>query len=227
MNRKDQKGEKMEERGTENIQAVIQLQTSRAETLLVSDNATYLQAGNLLSGFKEIKKQIEAYFKPMKESSYAAWKKICERENEEIAKLAPGISHLNKQMTDYNLEQERLRKEEELRLRREAEKIEEERRLAAAIEAEKAGSQEEAMAILDEPVFVPPPLIEKTVPKIAGQTMVASWKWKLVNIDLVPRQYLTLDEIAVNGAARSLKERAKIPGIEFYCEQSMRGVRKS
>ena len=208
------------------IENEVILKRSDALSLTVVSNETYSQAGELLVMHKGLKKRIEDYFKPLKESAHKAWKTICNRENEEIAKLEPAISHLNKQMTTWNIEQERIRKEKEEQLRREAEKAEEERRLADALQAEKEGKKEEAEAILSEPAYVPPPIVEKTIPKVAGQTMTTNWKWRLKDINLVPKQYLQINEVAVNGIVRSLKDKTEIAGIEVYPEHSMKGVRQ-
>lgn len=196
-----------------------------ATALVVTDNQTYLQAGELLTGIKSIEKRVKEYFKPLKESAHKAWRGLCERENEEIIKLTPAINHLNKQMTAYNIEQERIRKAEEERLRKEAEKAEEERRLQEALQAEKEGRKEEAEAVLNEPIYVPPPIVPKAVPKVGGQTMVDNWVWRVTDINKVPRQYLTINETAVNQVVRGLKGNANITGIEIYNEPKMRSVR--
>ena len=199
-----------------------------AIALQVTDNETYAQAGTLLIGYKELGKTIKDYFKPLKENTHKAWEVICDREKEELNKLQPGIQHLNKQMVTYNIEQEQIRKAEEDRLRDEAEKAERERRLGLALKAVEAGEEEEAKAILEEPGFIPPPIVEKTVPKQAGLTMVTIYKWRLVDINKVPKPYLQLrvNEAAVNQTVKALKAQTNIPGIEVYSEQSMRGVRK-
>lgn len=213
---------------TEDIKKIEnQITTTQEKALQIAviDNDTYSQAGELLKLHKGLEKQIKAYFEPMKKKASDAHKEICAKENEELAKLVPTIQYLNKQMTSWNIEQERVRQAEEIRLRREAEKAEEERRLQAAIEAEAAGAKEEATAILDEPIYVPPPIVEKVVPKVSGQTMTTTWKWRLKNIDLVPRQYLTTDDIAINAVVRGMKNKTNIPGIEVYPDSNMRGVR--
>ena len=199
-----------------------------AIALQVTDNETYAQAGTLLIGYKELGKTIKNYFKPLKENTHKAWEVICDREKEELNKLQPGIQHLNKQMVTYNIEQEQIRKAEEDRLRDEAEKAERERRLGLALKAVEAGEEEEAKAILEEPGFIPPPIVEKTVPKQAGLAMVTIYKWRLVDINKVPKPYLQLrvNEAAVNQTVKALKAQTNIPGIEVYSEQSMRGVRK-
>ena len=199
-----------------------------AIALQVTDNETYAQAGTLLIGYKELGKTIKNYFKPLKENAHKAWEVICDREKEELNKLQPGIQHLNKQMVTYNIEQEQIRKAEEDRLRDEAEKAERERRLGLVLKAVEAGEEEEAKAILEEPGFIPPPIVEKTVPKQAGLAMVTIYKWRLVDINKVPKPYLQLrvNEAAVNQTVKALKAQTNIPGIEVYSEQSMRGVRK-
>ena len=199
-----------------------------AIALQVTDNETYAQAGTLLIGYKELGKTIKNYFKPLKENTHKAWEVICDREKEELNKLQPGIQHLNKQMVTYNIEQEQIRKAEEDRLRDEAEKAERERRLRLVLKAVEAGEEEEAKAILEEPGFIPPPIVEKTVPKQAGLAMVTIYKWRLVDINKVPKPYLQLrvNEAAVNQTVKALKAQTNIPGIEVYSEQSMRGVRK-
>lgn len=197
-----------------------------AMSIVVTDNASYLLAGEMLSAIKRLKKNIEEYFKPLKSSAHNAWKQICTRESEEIAKLTPAIDHIDKQMTTWNIEQERLRQEEEARLRREAERVAEERLLQAALEAEKTGDKEEAEAILNEPIFVPPPIVEKSVPKIAGQTMITTWEAEIVDANLIPREYLVPDMVKINQVVRAMKEKTDIAGIRAVPKSSMRGVRK-
>ncbi|MBT9138984.1 MAG: hypothetical protein DDT31_01564 [Syntrophomonadaceae bacterium] len=196
-----------------------------ATSLIITSHDTYSEAGDWLVTIKKVKKTIEEFFKPMKDAAHKSWKAVCDKEKQELDKLSPALNHLNKQMTDWNVAQERLRRLEEDRLRREAEKAEEDRRLQAAIEAEQAGEKEEATAILEEPLYVPPPIVEKTVPKQAGLAMTTTWRWRLKDINLVPRQFLNINETALNAHVKNLKDRSNVPGIEVYPESSMRGVR--
>jgi len=209
----------------EAIEKDITTVEAMATSIIISDNDGYSHAGEMLVTVKKVKKTIEEYFKPLKDASHKSWKQICNRENEEIEKLTPSINHLNKQMTAWNLSQDQIRRAEEERLRQEALKAEEERRLADALQAEKEGNKEEAIQILEEPVYVPPVIIERSVPKIAGQTMTTTYKWRVKNEKLIPREYLKVDDVKINGVVKALKDRANIPGIEVYAENSMRTVR--
>lgn len=200
--------------------------SNEALELAVIDNDSYARAGELLVLNSGLKKKIEAFFKPLKQAQDKAKKVILDAEKAEIAKITPNIEHLNMNMTVWNLKQEKIRKAEEDRLRREAEAKAEEEQLQAAIEAEAQGNSNEAEEIMEEPVFVPPPVVEKSVPKVAGQTMSTNWKWKLKDINKLPRQYMIPDEVALNALVRAQKERTNIPGIEVYPENKMRGVRQ-
>ncbi len=194
-------------------------------SLRVIDTETYLQAGEIFKAISAMEKKIKAFFDPLCKKADEAHKALTSAKAIEIAKLAPLKAHINKEQTDWNVEQERLRRLEEDRLRREAEKAEEDRRLQAAIEAEQAGEKEEAAAVLEEPLYVPPPIVEKTVPKQAGLAMTTTWRWRLKDINLVPRQFLNINETVLNAHVKNLKDRSNVPGIEVYPESSMRGVR--
>jgi len=197
-----------------------------AMMLKVVDVDTYAQAGELLTALKSKEKYIKGLFEDPKSKAHAAWKGICAWENEELNKLKPISQHLNKQMTDWYVVEERKRKAEEDRLRQEAIKREEEERLAAAIELEKEGYKEEAKVVISEPVYVPPPIIEKTQPKVAGLGIRTNWTWKVIDEKLIPREYLKIDDVTINGIVRVKKGNTKIPGIAVFEEKSMGGVRK-
>ncbi len=203
--------------------------TEQTIPAVISDNNVYIIVAQYVVEAKESIKIIKEYFKPRKKDAEIAYKNWIQAEKEALSPWEHISETGNKAMTAWNIEQEKLRKEKETRLRHEAEKAEEDRRLEEALQIENEGgynAKEEAEAIINEPVFVPPVIIEKTVPKQAGLTMTTNWKWRLKDINLVPRQYLQVNEVAVSAAVRSLKNAANIPGIEPYPEQSMRGVRQ-
>lgn len=222
----------MNELEVKKIKQEIVTSQQQALSLKVIDNITYTQAGELLSAHKSLKKRIEEYFSGvdgksgMKPKAYATWKQICADEATEIAKLEPAIKYLNSEMVKWNLEQERIRKIQEEYLRAAALKREEEDRLDAALRAEEQGDREEAEAILEEPVFVPPPIVESSTPRIAGLAMKDNWDFEVVNELIIPRNYLKIDEIKIRGVARAMKNATNIPGIKAINRTKMSGVRK-
>ena len=207
----------------------------KALSLIVIDAETYAIAGELLNSHKEMEKHIKLYFEPLKKTAHAAWKVLCDRENEEFNKLKPASTHLNKQMTDWYVAEEEKRKAEEIRLRQEAIKREEEERLAAAIELEKEGYKEEAKAIINEPVYVPPPILERIQPKVAGLGIRTTWEAividkmtlvKAVAAGQSPLEAVEPNMTFLNSQARALKGSLKYPGVVAKENKSMSGVRK-
>lgn len=208
---------------------------NQALTLKITDNGTYSQAGTVLLAYKDLEKQIKNYFKPIKETAHKTWKQICDKENTELEKLKEGINHLSIEMANWNVEQEKIRKAEEERLHQEALKREEEERLQAAIQADTEGNKEEAQAILNEPVFVPPPIVPKSVPKQEGLAMRETWTFRVVDVKAlvkavadgsVPLMAVMPNTTFLGQQARALKGTAKYNGVEFYSEKSMVGVRR-
>ncbi len=208
------------------IEAEIITTEQHAYQIAVTSPESYQDAGSMLVRYKDLKKTIEAYFKPLKEAAHKSWKGICNRESEELDKLNPGIKYLTSQMTAYSLEQEKIRQAEEDRLRLEQQKRIEEEKLEAALLAEQAGAKEEAEAILTEEVFMPPPIVESVTPKVSGLGMATTWKWRLIDVNRIPREYLMVDTVKINGVVRAMKDKAEIPGIEVYPDSGIRGVRK-
>ena len=196
-------------------QGILSL-ADRALALKVTDNVTYGQAAEMLLGYKDLEKNIKTYFAPLKEAAHKAHKAITSRESDELAKLKPIETYLKGEIGVYQAGQERIRREEEARLRAEMEKAEEERMIAEALMSEKEGDKEAAEAILSEPVYIPPPVVPISTPKVAGIATREVWKWEISSESAIPRQYLQVNETAINGVVRSLKGACQIPGIKVY-----------
>jgi hypothetical protein len=62
-------------------------------------------------------------------------------------------------------------------------------------------------------------MIASDVPR-GGTVIRKNWKFRIVNADLIPKQYLTPDEKAIGAHGRALGEKASIPGIEFFADES-------
>lgn len=187
-----------------------------ALTLKATDNETYTKAADLLLLHKDMARKIGEFFGPLKKAAHASWKNLCNAEEVELEKLAPVERHLKEQIAAYQAEQKRLRKAEEERLRKIALKEEEDRRLAEAAAAEEEGDHETAAAIVEAAFYVPPVVVPKVTPKVAGITTAKVWKWELVDINQVPREYLKLDEVKISGVVRALKGASNIAGIRVY-----------
>jgi hypothetical protein len=110
----------------------------------------------------------------------------------------------------------------------------EERFLREAIRREQEGDKETADLIVNAAQELPPPdlpappvpviapevvVVPSEVPKVQGLSFRTDWKWEVVDVSLIPREYMMVNEVAINGVVRALKDKTNIPGIRVYAEQ--------
>lgn len=188
----------------------------QARIIEVKSNEDYVKAGEILLVIKDLRKQIDETFDPIIKKAHEAHKEAVAQKKKVDAPLVEAENIIKPRIAAWNAEQERIRREEEARLREIARKEEEERRIQEAILAEQSGQQEEAEAIISAPVQSPAVVIPKTVPKVAGITMQKQWKFRVTDPAKVPRQYLMVDEQKIGAIVRAMKDQANIPGVEIY-----------
>lgn len=82
-----------------------------------------------------------------------------------------------------------------------------------ALEAEKASKLQEEAARTGAVAII-------ATPKAQGVSTRDVWKWKVVNKDLIPREFMEPDEFKISAWVRNAKGSTEIPGIEVYKEQT-------
>jgi transcriptional regulator of heat shock response len=197
----------------------------QAKQINIKTMDDYVRAGEIMLTIKAIRKKITDTFKPIKQKMDAAKQEVLDQERAADAPLKEAESWLSPQIITWNREQERIRQEEEARLREIARKEEEERQLQEAILAEQSGQKEEAEAIISAPVQAAPVVVPKAVPKVAGMSIRDNWKFRITNEKLIPREYLKVDEVKIGQVVRAMKSAANIPGVEVYNEGTVSGRR--
>ncbi len=146
----------------------------------------------------------------------------------------------------YQMDQERIQRAEQKRLRAQQEdrerkareeeaerqrklREEEEARLAEAQRLEDEGKAAEAEAVLDAappeaapivPEHVPPPKAP-AMPKAKGISMTSVWKWTIINVEMIPREFLMVDEKALNAHVRAKKGDTRVAGISVHEEKQV------
>ncbi|RJO61082.1 MAG: hypothetical protein C4542_07290 [Dehalococcoidia bacterium] len=195
--------------------------TTQAKGLKVIDNNTLKAADEMLATVKDTRKQVSAYFKPLCDQAHKMHKDLLAKMKEVDTPLAEAEMYLKGQAVAYIAEQERKQKEEEERLR----KLQEEEQLKAAIQAEEHGAPEVAEAILEESTVMPAPMAAPA-PKLANGTLREEWKWEITDPNLIPREYLKLDEVKINGVVRAMKKATNIPGIRVYSTKNIAAGRR-
>ena len=197
--------------------------------MLFRSPETYTAAGFIWKSLKDMMKEVdEAWDKNIK-LWHEGHKNALADKARYYQPLDTASRTVKKLMSDYDLAQERIRIAEQRHLEEIARKAEEERLLQEAILAEaearasgasKEEAAQEAAAIIEKPVYVPPVILPKETPKIQGGPVYRTiWKFQIIDKSLIPRVYLVPDEVKIGGVVRSLKGQTNIPGIRVYEEK--------
>jgi hypothetical protein len=185
----------------------------RAAAYVVQDEQSYLDADLVIKTIREKVKEREAEIGPVKEAATRSWKAAVALYKKYVQDPLDACSTLDRKRTAWKRSEDAKRQLEADLRRREEEKRQAEERLALATRMEAAGMKEQATKVLDaptDPVNVPEPVRVET-PK--GQTIVSNWQARIVNPDLIPREYLMPDQVKINKAAKLMKDRTNIPGV--------------
>lgn len=191
-----------------------------AKEYLIDGPEMYGLAAEELKAIKSKARDLDEMRKSMTRPLDDAKKRIMDFFNKPLSFLTEAESLIKRSMLTYDREQERKRKEEEDRLRAAA-RAEQERlqkeaeEKASQLAAE--GKTEQAIEAAVVPV-VPLPTVHVEQPKVAGISRRQNWKARIVDQMKVPRQFLTVDEKALNAYAKATKGEVPVDGVEFYAE---------
>ena len=190
----------------------------QAKAITVQDNATMTQADELIKSMRLVRKEIGLAFDPIIAKAFAAHKEAKAQKDRAELPLIQAEEYLKPQIKRYIDQQEQIRIAEENRLRIEAQKAEEEKRLAEAAQLEAEGLKEEAEAVLEAPQPIVMPTVERTTPKADMRLYRKVWKFEVTDFSKLPDQYKMANESAIGQVVRGLKEKTKIPGVRIWQE---------
>jgi len=217
----------------------------QAKAIIVKDAQSLIKANEFFLNIKALRKKIADTFDPIIKKANETHKEAINQKKVIEAPLVVAEQYLNTQVTAYKREQDRIRRDEEERLRLEAIRIaadqrqkDEDANLAKAAELEAAGAVEEAEALITETieekekpltVTVPPPETPKV--KLEGATVVEYWHAEVTNfrelVKAVANGQADLDCLepnitVLNGLARRLKKEMAVPGVKAVSTSSMK-----
>ena len=192
-----------------------------AKEYVIDGPEMYGLAADELKSIKAKAKDLDEMRKSMTRPLDDAKKRIMDFFNKPLSFLTEAESLIKRSMLTYDREQERKRQEEEARLRELARQEQERLRKeaeekAAALIAE--GKAEEAAEIKQDVPVVPLPTVRTEQPKVAGISRRQVWKARVIDPTKVPRDYLMVNEKALDALAKSTKGEIKVDGVEFYAE---------
>lgn len=176
--------------------------------IVVFDQQSYEAAGAMLQQIAKIKKGIQAEFAEPKKKAHEAHKALTALEKRFLDFASQGEAELRSKMEHYwQAEQARLAAEEERK------RIEAEKQMQIAADAEAAGDTETAqiataLAAMEESTVT-------VAPKAAGVAMRETWVAKVIDKSKVPLEYMEVNMSALNAVAKATKGKISIPGVEF------------
>ncbi len=185
---------------------------------------------------KALGKQIEDYRKSITDPMRAEIATIMDTFRPAMEFLTKVETVLKGSITTYQQEQQRLaaaaaaeaRRQEDLDRKRQAEEqAAADALLAAAESASLAGDTAAAEALEAQAMAVQEtatPINTYVAPvaeKPRGAAIRKVWKARVIDPALVPDQFKTINEKALDAYAKSMKQDAKVAGVEFYSEDSL------
>jgi hypothetical protein len=191
---------------------------------VIENNKQYEKAGALLLNINDLMKKIDATFDPIIKKAHETHREAIQQKNSVTAPLTQAAAYIKPLMVSFTRREEEKRLAEERRLQEEQKKKEEEARLEGAITAESMGDTETAEALLDMNIRPAAVVVPKTVSAIKGLATQKIWKWRIDNAELIPREYMMVDESKIGKIVKALKDQTKIPGITAYEEEGIRAT---
>ncbi len=143
-----------------------------------------------------------------------------------LDKLVKAEGIIKKSVLDFDREERRKAEEIQAKLRAEAEakaRKERERFETQALKAIDKGNEEKAEQLIEkaEAVQIFTPVVQIPVHKSQGTSVREVWKYRIVDEKLIPREYLIVNEKLLGSMAKSSHDVVKVPGVEFYSEDSL------
>lgn len=207
----------------------------QANALTITDDASYRTAAEFGKGIMALKKKIADFFLPHKKRAHDLHKALCSDEAAQLEPVEQAEAIVKRSVLAYRIAE--AKREQELQRQREAQalKLEEDRQLQAAIDAEEEGDHEAAAAIIAAPIETPVVRMQATTPKVSGVAGTKRWSYDELSVDLhdVIRHIaglppgaklahpalvnlLKLDSASVRQRISADREHFNVPGIRAY-----------
>lgn len=204
----------------------------RVPTLqITSQNAYDAACSCLRDEILPSKNAVIAELGAAKEKTFAAHKDACDRYNRFVKPWVSAETGYKLAIGNWEIEQERVRQEEQRRLDTEAHKREEEDRLEAAAAAQEGGATEEEVdAILEEQLPVAAAVATPTFQRAEGIFTRESWRGEVTNKMLLVKfvaanpHFLNLLDVngpALNALAKAQRTLMNVPGARAVRETSV------
>lgn len=164
--------------------------------LTIKNDAELDEANNVLRKLATLRKAAKAHFDGLKKPFNEAMANLRAKEKEFLLPMEKGESLIKKLIVEYNHKRDEQIKAEQAKLD------------AMAKQLEGTG-----ISVL--------PSVKLEKPKLQGTSVRNRYDFDIVDVNLIPRQYLIVDTAAIGKVVRALKEKTNIPGIKVKVVQDI------
>jgi hypothetical protein len=163
----------------------------RAKAVKITDAASYEAVAGDLRRVVNYRRMIEKLFEKPKKHAFQAHRSITQLEAEFLA-LGTSAERIYKvEIGRWEDEERRRREQEQARISEDLRRREEDDRLRQAEALSDAGHQEEAEALLEQPIIAP--VVEIQHEKPAGISTRGKWSFRILDEAKIDRRFLTPD----------------------------------
>jgi hypothetical protein len=172
---------------------------------------------------KEQKNAVVSHFADIKSKAHSAWKAIVAKEKSYTDRLDAVERKIKSAVLVYDRAQEEIRRAEQRRLQAEADERARRERERLEKEAARLKTPELKEERLAQAQAIVAPVVEvaQIAPKVEGVSTRKTWKARVIDAGQVPREFMTVNETALNAYARATKGKMPVAGVEFYEEESL------
>jgi hypothetical protein len=188
----------------------------RTKNIQIKTPGDFRDAGELQVLIKQRIKQVVEFCADSIELAHKAHKAALAQEKAMLEPYEQAKAILDPQIKAHLRNEEKKRFELEAQIREANRRQQEEERLRQAVALEQAGRKDEAEVALIQPIFTPPVILAKAVPKVEGMSSRKVWKFKISNEALLPREFLVPDTVKIGQVVRAMKGVTNIAGVEVF-----------
>ena len=207
----------------QNIETEISYSVSVSQDIIIHNQLTLEKASDFVKGIKTLQKKVEETFNPIIQKALASHREAIAQRDKHLNPLKQAEAEIKNRISGYLAECERKRRDEELRLQREAEEKAAKERAKLEAKAEKAleqGKNEKAEELLEkaENVEAVTPVVMPTVQKVNGISTRKTWRAEVTDFKALPDEYKIADQRLLDSIARATRGQKQIPGVEMISE---------
>lgn len=208
---------------TPEIQTGIEQTEQWAKSLVVSTSEQRNEAVEIVRQAKSYRKKIVEFFADTKDKAHKTWKAIVAQEKSFTDRIDAIELSVKKTVRQYDDKVEQERRKEQARLQAIADEQARRERERLIKEAEKLKTPELREQRLEEAEELVAPVVMVEEPeKQKKESTVSEWKARVVKLSIVPREYLVVNQQALDALAKATKGSIELPGVEFYEYKTLR-----